>query len=440
MLPTLARIERTAQQVDKMLRPVAPVFAAAAQHGPAGEGVLPRLELHPGQEIVAAGARRFNVLDCGRRFGKTIFGLDLLKEPLEAGYPCGWFAPSYKYLLEVWQDARTALKPITARSNATERRIELTTGGVLECWTLDGPDGKDAGRSRKYKRVIIDEAAKVPHLELCWTEAIRATLTDYQGDAWFLSTPKGRNFFWRIYERGVDPLQEEWASWQMPTLTNPFIVPEEIEQARRDLPDSVFRQEYLADFLEDGGGVFRKVRKAATLLPQEAPADGHEYVMGVDWGRHQDFTALTVYDASSKAVAALDRFTGIDYQTQLDRLRALARRFRVRTITAELNSMGGPLVEQLMGEGLPVEGFQTTNESKTGIIRELERALEGEEILLINDPVLVSEMEAYEQERLPSGKWRFGAPEGLHDDTVVSLALALYGANHSSSFEILGWL
>lgn len=418
---TLKSIRKQQATVRKVLRPttawVKPNQAVA------------RLELHPGQSQARDEARRFNVLDCGRRFGKTIFGIDLLIDPLLGGYPVGWFTPSYKYMLEVWRTAGRVLKPRIVRSNAQERRMVLDTGGVLECWTLDGPDGADAGRSRHYARAIIDEAAKVPNLERAWTEGIRATLTDLKGDAWFLSTPKGRNFFWRIYERGKDPEQPQWMSWQMPTSVNPYIDDAEIEAAKGELPDSVFRQEYLAEFLEDGGGVFRRVRANATAKRQERPQDGHEYVMGVDWGRHHDFTVLTVFDVTTNAVAQIDRYTGIDYGMQLDRLRALAKRFGVSHIQAEYNSMGGPLVEQLMSDGLPIEAFQTTNDSKTGIIRELERAFENDEIKIIADDVLISELEAYEQDRLPSGRWKFSAPEGMHDDTVISLALALYAAN-----------
>ena len=160
--------------------------------------------------------KRFNVVDCGRRWGKTVLGVNRLIPPALEGFPVGWFAPSYKYMAESWRDFIRILKPVIARSDKTERRIELITGGVIEFWSLEDPD---AGRSRKYRRVVIDEAAKVKNLRKCWTEAIRATLADYRGEADFLSTPKGKDYFWELYTKGLDPLEADWACWQMPTAT-----------------------------------------------------------------------------------------------------------------------------------------------------------------------------------------------------------------------------
>jgi hypothetical protein len=108
---------------------------------------------------VLAEKRRFNVLDCGRRWGKTVLGIDLAAEVALSGYPVGWFAPTYKLLSEAWRDLLKVLRPYVIRANATDHRVELVTGGVVEMWSLDSEDG---GRSRKYARVIIDEAAMVP--------------------------------------------------------------------------------------------------------------------------------------------------------------------------------------------------------------------------------------------------------------------------------------
>ena len=101
-----------------------------------------------------------------------------------------------------------------------------------------------------------------------WTEAIRPALSDRQGKVLFISTPKGRNWLWEIYQRGVSG-EEGWQSWTFPTANNPFIAKEEIEAAKWDLPEMIFRQEYLAEFIDDAGGVFRRVQEAAVLEPKE---------------------------------------------------------------------------------------------------------------------------------------------------------------------------
>ena len=225
-------------------------------------------------------SRRFNVLVCGRRWGKTTLGLDvLITEPDGAldGLPTAWFAPNSKLFDEVWWEAVRMLTPIARRVNTEKNRIELITGGVLDFWTLHNTD--DPGRGRKYARVVIDEAGIIPteRLRRQWTEAIRPTLTDLKGGAWFASTPKGANYFKELYDNATTP---EWARWQLPTVSNPFMDPTEVEDARRGLPNAVFRQEYLAEFVTDFGAVF----KAATYYdPAELPADGYREATGCDF-------------------------------------------------------------------------------------------------------------------------------------------------------------
>lgn len=119
----------------------------------------------------------------------------------------------------VWQELKAILEPIVANKSEQERRIELITKGSIEMWSLDS---MDTARGRGYALVVLDEAAMAPNLETVWTAAIRPMLTDEQGDAWFLSTPKGMNYFKTLFDRGQDPANREWASWQMPTSENPI--------------------------------------------------------------------------------------------------------------------------------------------------------------------------------------------------------------------------
>lgn len=207
--------------------------------------------LHPGQERVRAERSRFNVVSCGRRFGKTILGVDLAIETALEGYPVGWFAPEYSLLREAWRELEEILAPV-ARFHQAERRITLPTGGSIKCWSFDR--NPNAGRSYKYKRIIIDEAAHCRSLEATWTRAVRPTLTDFRGDGWFLSSPDGHNYFRELHQKGQDPGQPAWMSWTASSYHNPHLDPAEIDSARAELPDLVFRQEYLAEFVEDAAG------------------------------------------------------------------------------------------------------------------------------------------------------------------------------------------
>ena len=190
------------------------------------------------------------------------------------------------------------------------------------------------------------------------------------------------------------------------------------------MPERIFQQEYLAEFIEDSGSVFRHIMEQTTAIEQREPVAGHEYALGCDWAKHEDYTCITVLDCTLKAAVYQDRFNRIDYAVQMNRLKALYERFKPATVVVERNSMGEPLVEQLQRDGWPVEPFQTTNASKQQAIDALALAFERGEITITPDPVLIGELQAYEMERLPSGLLRYNAPAGMHDDCVMSLALA----------------
>lgn len=209
-------------------------------------------ELHPAQIQVLDAKKRFNSLCCGRRWGKTTLCEELLLGSDEtngalSGYPVAYFAPTYKMLMEVWREIGGLIFDIIKTKSETEKRIELLTGGVIDFWSLEDPD---TIRGRKYKRAVIDEAAVVSKLQYSWLKVIRPMLTDMIGDAWFLSTPKGKNnYFYDLYKNNEK--FSDWASFQMPTTANPYIDPREVEEAKAQLDPLTYAQEYLASFVTE---------------------------------------------------------------------------------------------------------------------------------------------------------------------------------------------
>lgn len=378
---------------------------------------------HPGQREVMEHPARFKVLACGRRWGKTCLGaLACIVTALNGGR-AWWVAPSYKVALVGWRLITRLAKQVPGcEVRRGDFSVHLPSGG--EIWVRSAHD-PDSLRGEGLDFVVMDECAFMH--ESAWQGAIRPALSDRRGRAIFISTPKGRNWFWRLYARGRDDAQSAWHSWSFPTSNNPYIAAEEIAEARQDLPERVFRQEYLAEFLDDAGGVFRRVTEAVTAIPQEGRIDGREYVIGVDWGKYQDFTVFAVMERGRRELVALERFNQIDYSVQVGRLKALAERFQPDAIVVERNAMGEPLVEQLGRDGLPVVPFVMTNATKTQVIDALSLAFERGDIKILPDEVLVTELQAYEMSRSPSGLLRYNAPDGVHDDTVVALALAWHG-------------
>lgn len=390
---------------------------------------MPRLtinfpQLHPSQRIVADSDARYKVLAAGRRWGKSRLGSALCVAVGLRGGRAWWVAPSYKVAAVGWRMIRRLGAGVPGTNiRQVDRMLELPGGGEVQVRSADDPDSL---RGEGLDLAVMDECAFMK--QAAWEEALRPALSDRQGKAVFISTPKGRNWFWRLYQRGLAG-EQGFASWQLPTSDNPYIVPEEIEAARLSLPELIFEQEYEAIFLESEGAVFRNIG-ACLYEPTGKPDEhkGHYLVMGVDWGKQADFTALSVGCADCRRELAVDRFNQIDYSFQRQRLRALADKWHVTDIIAESNAMGDPIIEELQREGLPVRGFQTTATSKPPLIEHLALTLEREEMKFINDPVWTGELEAYERKVSPvTGRSQYSAPDGMHDDTVMARALMAHG-------------
>ena len=390
---------------------------------------------HPNQRRVLTETRRFNVVACGRRFGKTSIGINRMAATALAGQPVGWFAPTYKMLQEVWRESSNLLHSVASRSLVGEHRIELVTGGVVDMWSLDSPN---TVRGRRYRRVILDEAAIVPDLEQAWNEAIRPTLTDMQGDAFFLSTPKGHNYFWRLFCRGEDPEYADHISWSMPTTANPLIAAGEVEAARREMPDRSYRQEYLAEFIEDGGGVFRGVSEVVDggRSDSDPPMPGADYMMGVDLARIEDFTVLCVLAANGRQVYH-ERFNQISWERQIQSVIRVAGQYRARVLV-DSTGVGDPIFEALRRAGLNVSGYQFTSQSKEALIDALAMGIEQGGLRLMDVPAQTAELQAFQYELTPARHVRMGAPSGMHDDCVIALALANWGRSLGFAMPYFG--
>ena len=376
---------------------------------------------HSGQLEVHNSDARFKVLSAGRRWGKTRLGVNECLDAASKGGRAWWVSPSYKTSEVGWRPLRQIVRKIpNAEIRLADRMVILPGGGLVAIRSADNPDSL---RGEGLDFVVMDECAFMQ--KEAWTEAIRPSLSDRLGRALFISTPKGRNFFWELYQRGMMG-EAGWQSWTFPTSSNPYIDASEIEAAKRDLPEIIFRQEYLAEFIDDSGGVFRRVQEAATLKPQE-PQAGRQYVAGVDVAASVDFTVVTVMDVESKEMVYLDRFNRVDYPVLIDRLESVYHRYHLTSMVVESNSIGRPVIDELVTRGLNIVPFTTTSATKQAIIQNLQAAFENGQILVLDEPVLIGELLSFESKRNPSGGFSYSAPDGMHDDCVMSLAIAWSG-------------
>jgi hypothetical protein len=407
---------------------------------------------------------RFRVVACGRRWGKTELGKH---EILDAAYlehdACWWLSPTYGMASQVWRELKIAASKVKGiHITEHEHRIDFPKGGWIAIHSAHNPDHL---RGAGLDFVVLDEAAFM-HPSV-WPEVVRPMLLERKGRALFLSSPNGLNHFHDLYQLGlrgsspslrsgegvrgrgyievlggevssghgvrVKPDRRFWRSFHYTAAENPLVDPEELEAIRAQTPERIFREEYLAEFLADVGQVFRGIRDAATAPLDALPIPGVRYLMGVDWGRENDATAIVVINADSRRMVALDRFNQVSWSLQRGRLKAIYDHWQPAIIWAESNSIGAPNIEALQSEGLPVRPFVTTAKSKPALIEDLALAIERADLALLPDETLLGELASYRMERLPAGGYRYGAPPGLHDDLVIAAALAWHGVRQSGT-------
>ena len=399
-----------------------------------GVGMSERIRLpypHPGQIAVRNQAKRFNWLSAGRRWRKTTLTMAIAVENALRGKTIIWGAPTYDQVRIGYDETEKASVGV-AKFNQSRMEAIFPNNGRIIYRSLD-----NANNARGYTAdgVVMDEAAYIDRK--AWGQVLRPMLIDTGGWSWAIGTPSGRNWYWEEHVKAAD--DPDSMAWQVPTLgvriTDRGLVREPHPYENPDIPFSemtkvfessarqVFEQEILGQFVDLSGGVFRRVQEAATLQPQE-PQPGRQYVAGVDVAASVDYTVVTVLDAESKEMVYQDRFNRVDYPVLIDRLESVYKRYGMTSMVVEANSVGRPVIDELVSRGLAIVPFTTTSATKQAIIQSLQAAFENGAIRVLDDSVLVGELLSFESKRNASGSFSYSAPDGMHDDTVMSLAFA----------------
>ena len=304
------------------------------------------------------------------------------------------------------------------------------------------------------RRLLIDESGEIP--EHAFEQDLRPTLMDYVGPGFFIGTPKGRtSWFWEMYEKGMDPLEKDHASFGGPSKENVFIPETDIDKIARDMTDRLYRQEILAEFLSMEGAVFRDVGRlrdpdwlsGVGEAPGRLDAEQHvkTAVLGIDLGRRQNFTVLhglgrgTVTFENGESThwrtTWWDRFQTVDWPTQRARIKAqwLKLSKPLVVIDATHGSVGDPVADNLEQDGIPVYRFEFTGPSRRGLLDRMIVGTENAELTLPDEPLCINEFDAFEMKETRLGTVRYEVPESGHDDCVFAAALALHGSDYAGA-------
>ena len=212
------------------------------------------MQLTKPQSEIFCSPSRFRAVVAGRRFGKTFLSTgEILRAAIGgSNRNCWYVAPTYGAAKEIAWDMliQTIPEEYIQKTNETALTIKLINGSVI---SLKGAEKPNNLRGRALDFVVLDEFADMrPE---AWNEVLRPSLSDRQGHALFIGTPKGRNHFYDLWASGLDGA-EGWDSFQYTTLQGGNVPEKEIEQARSDLDERTFNQEYCAEFVTYSGLIY----------------------------------------------------------------------------------------------------------------------------------------------------------------------------------------
>lgn len=375
---------------------------------------------------------------CGTKFGKTISGTVSIGRGL-IGKRQGlfrWVAPTYGQSLIGKRNLSRILPP---EPYVIPLQYTLKVPGLdstLEFRSGDKPENLEGEACHGY---VLDECAKMRPLVYA---SAKTTVTLTRGPILAISTPRGKNWF---HKKCVEA--EEQMKWEMakgvpvtkvfltaPTDANPRISKKIIEDARKSLPDRLFRQYYLAEFVDDGSTFagFRdcyytdliEIYESRQFWKHEAAAES-TVVVGVDWAKSVDWTVFIAIDIATRRVVAFERFHKRPYTEAIRQLVRFVRNFHETAVVwHDRTGVGEAIDDQLAYTNLPFQGIVFTNSSKSNMVTKLITSVETKGIGLPRWNVLDLEMDAYEVSTTEIGTVTYSAAEGYHDDTVSALMLA----------------
>jgi len=366
------------------------------------------------------------IIAAGRRWGKSILCAYLTLRYLLVPDKRIWIvAPTYdltekifNYLKQwVVKDFPSLMGGISTRPIP---QIITPDGSWVKCKSTENPKGL---LGEELDLIIIDECSRIKKEE--FEAYLYPCLASRKGKLVMISTPFGQNWF---YERWLIAKESNYgASFQFSSQGKPGMPQERWERAKKELPSKVFQQEYEAIFLPEGGQLFRNIEENIYGILMDVEI-GHFYILGVDLGRFHDFTVITVVDKSNNQVVHLERFQDIDWKIQMARIKNVADRYNKARIYIDAEGKGDPVADQLDSEGYLVERIRIkSNRVKRQLIEKLGIYMDNHSIKYPAIETLINELQAFTYKLTDAGNITYSAPEGLHDDCVSSLALAVWG-------------
>lgn len=371
--------------------------------------------------------KRFSILVWHRRAKKSRSALNRqimrIVARTEPGV-CYYVLPTYRQAKQVIWDALIndhVPMEIIEKKNDSELAIYYKNGVIQR---FIGSEDPDKHRGTNPFDVVFDEYAE--QTADIWLAIFQPVLMENGGTATFAFTPKGKNHAWQLLQMAKDnPL---WFVSEKGVKDTQVFQEEELAEIRRNTPSALYAQEYEIAFNEAAGAFFRRVREN-TYDMQETQTPYGDFQLGVDLAKYQDFTVITPFNLNTFRAYVQDRFNQIDWNLQKARIEATALRYKAK-VKIDATGVGDPVVEDLKNRGLNItddDAIKFTEATRMNLLNNLAMLLEQDKMQIPNDEGLLNELESFQYSLTPLGKIRVGCPETMHDDRVMSLALAVHG-------------
>ena len=397
--------------------------------------------LHSGQIKIIKDIMKqdkfYYVMNCSRQSGKT-FMLEwlMLFNSLNNKSNSYFISPYYSQAKKSFSTILVALTklPIIKSQSLTELTIELDNGSMMY---FRGADNADALRGISPNYLYVDEFAFLK--QDAWRQVLRPSLTVAGKKCFIASTPRTKlSDFYTMFQQGQQ-IDTRYLSFHMTYKDNPLANLEEIEDARTNLPEIIFRAEFEAEFIESAGEVFSNLDEASILTYPIKPIANEVLFAACDLGRVNDYTVLTIMDRE-KNVRFTYRERHSEWQTIVDNIIKYLIEYKVKKCLVESNSIGDVVIEMLKKK-LPgvIEGNWTGN-NKTDLIENLAVQFQNKTIKIPKQsllPFLYNELTQFTYIwNIKSRTVNYGAPQGLFDDGVMSLAIANECVNRYANFSV----
>lgn len=364
----------------------------------------------------------FIVAVIGRQFGKTTIAENMaiywaLNEPSSVIY---WVSPTDSQAQKVYKEIVNAIYESGCISSKKQPRgdteIVFTNGSKI---LFRSAASEDSLRGPSVNYMILDEAAFIKRETV---EAILLPMLNVQGrKCLFISTPKGKNYLYDYFLKSNS--NEMWSSFRYSTYDSPLANPEIINMFKETLPEKLFQQEVMADFV-DSSSIFNNINEVMVLDAINSPKAGSTYYAGVDIGLITDATVLTIINEEGNLVKYY-RWVGVESPELIQKIYEINYEWKFKKILIENNNQGLPIIQELKRRMNNLGEFNTNASTKPEMINRLIHLFNMKEIKLVKDEYFKTELEAFIFKQKPSGNLQFLADNGFHDDCVMSLAIAV---------------